>query len=73
MGRGSCSGRWGEAGPEQNGHQSRWGALTHTPPRNNLWESLSQALCAAFLPVLPRPRAGLMNGAQFRVGGRSAV
>lgn len=62
----------GEAGLEQVGHQSRWGVVTPPPP-NNLWESLSQALCATFLPVLPWLRAGLMNGAQFRVGGRSAV
>lgn len=30
-------------------------------------------LCAVCLPVLPWLRAGLMNGAQFRVGGRSAA
>lgn len=30
IGRGSCSGHWGEAGLEQDGHPSRWGVVT--PP-----------------------------------------
>lgn len=30
IGRGSWSGHWGEAGLEQDGHQSRWGVVT--PP-----------------------------------------
>lgn len=63
------SGVWG-IGPEQYVHQSRWGAVT--PPLNNLSESLSQALCAAFLPVLPWLRAGFNEWGSVQ-GGRKVA
>lgn len=62
-----------------SGHQGGSRESAHTllpppPPGNHLSECLfHRPPSAVFLPVLPWLRAGLMNGAQFRVGGRSAA